>query len=491
MKIAIFSPYSTVAPHFENELELMQLHLDQGDTVEYLACLGELHNCDFNPDKEAKKCHDCLARRQAGMTFLDPRIELSAMVEPAEISLDEAEMSQLPVDVQTTTELIAWRVDNFDIGYAALSSLISLLREPEPDLDAHRALLVRLMRTALRSYRATLRYLDRQRPDRVYVFNGRFAGMRAVLRACQARQVDCHIHERGCDNWHYDLFVNHLPHDLREMDAAIQQHWSRAVDTVERDTQAAQWFEDRRRGVEKNWHSFTGNQIAGSLPGNWRDDRHNIALFCSSEHEFNAIGPSWKMDLYAGQNDGIRRLAQDLKTANPQAHLYVRLHPGLAGGDNSYINEARSLTADNMTVIPPEEPLDTYSIMQACDTVVSFGSSVGIEAVYWGKPSVLLGPCQYRYLGGTYQPATHAEAVELLARPLPAQERTGALIFGYWLQTRGIRYQYFEPTSLFGGKFKGRVVHPPIEKARGFKRLRKNLSRLGRDALKLLRRRAA
>jgi len=48
MNIAFLSPYETVAPHFETELELAQQHLDNGDSVIVVSCSGQLANCDFN-----------------------------------------------------------------------------------------------------------------------------------------------------------------------------------------------------------------------------------------------------------------------------------------------------------------------------------------------------------------------------------------------------------------------------------------------------------
>lgn len=476
MKIAIYSPYQTVAPHFENELELMQLHLDQGDEVEYLACLGELQNCDFNAAKEPEACRQCVARRQAGVELLEPRLNLQSLTTENEVNQD----SVVP-EFKSPDDLIAWKIDQFDIGYAVLSSLVSLVRDPEPCLKTHQGLLAKLIHSAVTTYHATLRYLEQHQPDRVYVFNGRFAAMRAVLRACQQKQVDCWAHERGCDLWHYELFKNHLPHDLVEMNQVILQHWQAAESHPNREEQAAKWFEDRRAGAEQNWHSFTQQQEKDVLPSNWRSDRHNISLFCSSQDEFRAIGPAWQMTLYPNQNQGIRKIAAALLEKDPSAHLYVRLHPNLIGIDNADTRELRSMTSPNMTVIMPEDEVDTYRLVTASHTVVSFGSSVGIEAVYWGRPSVLLGPCYYSFLQGTYQPRDHDEVIELLTHPLEPQDKTAALVYGYWLQTRGIRFQYFEPESLFAGRFKGQIVHAPQAKPQGLKRLKKNLKKMGRD----------
>ncbi len=131
MKIAIFSPYATVAPHFETELELAQRHLDNGDQVEIVNCYGDLANCDFNPQKEAIRCQECRGRREAGLFMLEPQTSCRSLT--AGTWKPE---SDLKLRFDSVAELAAYRIDNFDIGYAALSSLVSMIRDPDPDLAA-------------------------------------------------------------------------------------------------------------------------------------------------------------------------------------------------------------------------------------------------------------------------------------------------------------------------------------------------------------------
>ena len=151
-----------------------------------------------------------------------------------------------------------------------------------------------------------------RKTDRVYVFNGRFAAMRAVLRACQRMNVDCYIHERGCDGDHYDLFKNHLMHEVDAIEIAINELWERATSDPNRESIASSWFHDRVDRVEKIWHSFVKNQETGRLPPAWDPNRKNIAIFCSSDDEFVAIGESWQNDIYLNQATGISRIADDL-----------------------------------------------------------------------------------------------------------------------------------------------------------------------------------
>ena len=140
MKIAIITPYRTVAPHFEAELEIAQRHLDAGDDVLFLSCEGELANCDFNIDRDPSICGNCRGRREHGMDLLGRSCKT--------VQIQATNPKSIP-RFDSLQQLKNWKVDNFDVGYAALSSLVSVVRDPEPDLGKHLPLLERFIESAL------------------------------------------------------------------------------------------------------------------------------------------------------------------------------------------------------------------------------------------------------------------------------------------------------------------------------------------------------
>ena len=66
----------------------------------------------------------------------------------------------------------------------------------------------------------------------------------------------------------------------------------------------------------------------------------------------------------------------------------------------------------NMTVIPGGSSLSTYALIDRADVVVVWGSTTGAEAVYHGKPVILLGGAVYRELGITYYPENEDEPMQ-------------------------------------------------------------------------------
>jgi len=459
MNVTLFAPYANyITPHFETELEIAELHLAAGDAVTLLACHGELDACDVNPRHRRTICAECISRGQQGAKLLARPLHVQrAFTRTATVA---AELAQIPARFSSLESLKAFHLDQFDIGYAALSSLVTLTRDPDVDLVAHADLLHRLLRASWLAYRSVQRHLQEKSVDRLYVFNGRFAPLRAALRACQAVGVPCLVHERGHDLDHYALFRDTLPHDLVSMDRQIREAWDRAGSASRRTGVARQWYERRARGAETNFKSFVTSQQANRLPDGWDSTKTNIAIFTSSEDEFVAIGDSWRNPLYPRQLSGLSAILASLSDIRSNLHLYVRMHPNLAEVDNRQTRAMRQLSAEGLTVIPPEDSVSTYDLMRRADKVVSFGSTAGIEAAYWGTPSILAGPCFYRELGSTYNPATHAELMRLIAARLAPPEIEGALMFGYYFGSFGEPFRHFRASGVFSGTFKGTVVRP-------------------------------
>ena len=453
MKIAFIVPYKRVAPHFETELELAQRHLDAGDQVEFVSCVGHLSNCDFNNQKQQSACEECVGRQLAGLSSLEGTIKVRQLKPPKKQT-----NAHLP-DVHSISDLIKLKIDNFDIGYSCLSSLVSSVRDPEPNITANKEVLNKFYQSALATFISTKTYLETSKPGRVYVFNGRFSSMRAVLRACQFQGVECAIHERGFDKDHFQLYIDHLPHDIQYIQNRINEQWSRAGRDPKRNQVASHWFEGRRTRIETNWKSFVKDQIIGQLPQGFDKNKRNIAVFVSSEDEFVAIGDQWKHPIYNNQADGIHQLINSFEK-DERFHFYLRIHPNLKGLNNTQTKALETIKSHRLTKIAADSTVDTYQLITACEKTVSFGSSVGIEATYWNRPSILLGTCLYRGLGSTYEPADHDTAIKLIEEELDPMPKEGALRYGYWFQSHGMPFEYFVANDLFTGTFKGKEIYP-------------------------------
>lgn len=458
MKIAFYEPYAFNIPHFERCLELIQVHLDKGDTPIYIGCDGNLSSCDINQYHYNAICSACVKRRKIGLNLLSepiPYKNYRYLTETQEKAVDDF-MNQAKFD--SINSLMLLEYDNFDIGYAVASSLISLLRDPNPNINKYRSIFNNYLRDALSLYFSLLNHFKEEGVELVYLFNGRFAYMRAAIRAAELLGIDYYTHEVGSDIDKYLVFKNALPHSIAYAYQDMMEFWE-AANPEKRTAIGASFYEDQQKGkvLSKIYH-YTKNQQSGLFPENWDEHKENISIFNSSEDEFAAIGDEWKGGVYTSQYQGIQQIVAAFAN-KPDFHIYLRIHPNLGKASPRIVQELYNIQADNFTIIAPDSPISTYSLASNSHKVVTFSSSVGIEAAYLGTPAIVLGESFYKRVGSTYNPTTHEEVIKLLSdKQLPAKDKTGALIYGFWLKERGIPYKYYQAESLFEGKFKGTEI---------------------------------
>ena len=458
MNVVVFAAYAINSPHFEAELEIAHRHADAGDRVTILTCGSELEACDPNPYHDAPRCAKCMGRRDSGLALLPSSIAVEPFYRLT--AEDRRELDELPTQFESHEELTRLYVGQFDIGYAALSSLISQARDPEADLTAHALLLRGLLRAAWAVHRSMCRYLDTHTVDRVYVFNGRFAPMRAVLRACEEKAVEYCTHERGSDLARYTLFPNMSIHDHESIARLILDTWNAARADPDREQVARNWYESRVRGGGDI--DFSRGQQRTRLPSGWDGDKRNITIFVSSEDEFAGISDDWLNPIYESQNAGLRAIIESLRADLRNIHLYIRSHPHLSLIDNTQTRALAELKTPFVTVIPPADPVDTYELMRSSACVLTFGSTTGIEAAYWGVPSILVGIAFYRNFGITYNPATNNELIRMLHTDLQPKPIEPALAYGYFWSTFGVPFKYFTADGFYSGRFKGVRVRPSL-----------------------------
>ncbi len=455
MKVLVFDFGYNAPTHIETEAEIAQRHLDEGDQVIRLTCTGDLPICVGNWQHNLAVCVSCVCNRKSIWDLVQPKVPTKSILNLTQA--DRRAIGGISVQVNTMRDLQRIRFRNFDVGYAAASALVDLLNDPDPDLQPHRTQIQDLVDVSLAGYLSALNHLDQEKPDRVYVISGRWVYTRGVLRACQARGVPCYIHERGGDLHRYYLAANRLPHEIAGTTKDVEELWESA-DPKERELIGSTYYEEKAKGIERQWFSFVASQTPAQLPEGWDPSRRNIAVFMSSEFEFASIGEEYSFPFYDDQNNGLARIISSLTAAGCPVHLNIRVHPNMKGVRNANIDWVLNLRSPCVTVIPPDAKVSSYALMASCEKVLTFGSTMGIEAVYWGKPSIMAGRGAYQYLEGTYNPESHEAVMELLFADLPPKPRLAALKYGYYWLRLGIEHKYYRPESYRKGKFKGKTA---------------------------------
>jgi len=445
MRIAVFSSQILWTPQFATDLEIIQEHINNGDEITHLYCDETLPSCDANPYMTYDACKRCMRKRQDGYDALDGKIIARPFLQLTEE--DKKRIAELPKKFNSIQELQGLYIDDFDIGFAAGSSIISNTLNPTPDMNHE--LVYSYLIGAAAVYFSIKNYLASNKTDLVYIFNARFTHLKAAFMACVHSGAECYTHERGRDIHHYVTFHNSFLHNADTFQKSIYEHWQNA-DPIVAEEIASAIYRKKREG-KMSLYNFTEGQKE-ILPNSWDPAKKNIGIFNSSENEFASIGKEWKSHLYSSQVEGLMRLREDVKDWKDY-NFYLRIHPNLKGVDNEQIRMLNNLDKGNFHVIPADSTTGSYELLLASDKIITFGSTMGIEAAFWNKPSILAGKSLYRGMGATYEPETHEEIIELLKKDLPPLSRMAAIQYGYYIATNGQPFKFYEADTPHEGRF--------------------------------------
>ena len=453
MSIAFFA-FTHKPPILETTFELVQRHLAQGDSVSYHFLGHDLPRTYMSPMSGVQFAAPFLPEQKAARLVAHPNFTF--------VPRTRLPLKPLPFAVpDTLEELMELRHGDLDVGMAATSSIISQTRDSRFRPADHREYVARVLRGTLTASAFVTDELERQRPDLVYVFNGRLAYDRAALRACQARGVPFLIYEiaSSLDRFWLRPFTTH---DRIHLQDEMLATWQREREKADAADVAAQWFLERREGRPRDEPSYTGLQKASHLPDELPGGRI-VAYFSSSDDEFIAVSDDYRWETWTDQLDAVRALVRVVERLD-DTHLVVRVHPHLIAKHPVERERWMDLAGSSprLTVIAPESEVDTYALVEVADVVVTGGSTVGVESVFWDRPSVLLCPSHYDRLGVAHR-ARDDEELELLLRDRAlAVNRDAALAYGYYRGTFGEPYAMYRAEGTHRGTFMGTYLRPRL-----------------------------
>ena len=122
------------------------------------------------------------------------------------------------------------------------------------------------------------------------------------------------------------------------------------------------FYKNNMSGKPENYLTFTNNQQKGTIPENWSDQFENIAIFNSSEKEWEVTSDCRQIWFYPNQVVGIESILEDLSLRQHSLRLYLRMHPNMIGTDNHYTKKIfSSKKYAFFFVIAPESKVCSYA----------------------------------------------------------------------------------------------------------------------------------
>lgn len=465
MKKILFTALCCATPHLETELEIIEKHILSGDDIYYTLCPGGLKTCFLYQSPTIEDCIYCRQRHKIGISLLSKKIKVIGYPYIKEKNNKIYEFSNVD-------ELKKFSIDGNNFGLCAASTLISIFENESFDTKKYAQDINDQIDTAHYIYNVFTKLLDEVNPDLVYIFNGRFSVAAPIIAACNEKNINFFTHERANVDDRYRIINNALPHDVtkivQECNCLYTKYGFKAAKEI------AHTFYTYRK--EKNPSAgivFTKRQKERCLPKNFNIKKKNIVFFNSSYFEYAALpGFDAMTGFYKDEADALQRIAHDT-LSDPSIHIYFRMHPNLSGKNTQQVNDILSLDGkfQNLTILSPESPVDSYALMEKSSIVVVFHSTMGAEASYWGKPVIISGFATYGSMEGFYKPQTHPEMIKLLSSDLTSLPPIGAIKYGLWMVKGGTLYKNYVPSTMYTGKFK----YVDIDKYTYYKLLPKKL----------------
>lgn len=443
-------------PHLETSMEVALTARERGARVRYLNLRAPLPRVEDGTWLPRAVDLSALRIGRAKRLLRSAGIEVAAEgIERAQRARAMAAARGLLQACADTRALRALRHGEFgDIGWGVLSSVVEVTRNPFASLQTHAALFEGFLAASLLTYDAARQAIREFRPDRVVLFNGRFASTRAIFAAACVEGVSPLIHERGCDKDHFWIATEPI-HDPDYIQRCIREFWR-----PELSADGEAFFMERRGRVERSWRSFTKGQVEGRIPQPMQDSSSWVVFFTSSEDEYVAVGDKYVNRAFPSQIDAIGAVEKAVREL-PGHRLCVRVHPNIASKSEEQIAFWKKLSVPGGLVVGPEEDFDTYAILDRARVACSYGSTVGIEATYWGKPSLLTGRSIYDRLGAAFEAGDIDDIRKFLGNPV-VFPRSAALMYGAFFARFGTRYVHYHPEDLFRGRICGAYLDSAI-----------------------------
>tara|TARA_Y100000816_G_C26101148_1_gene583616 strand:- start:1049 stop:2479 length:1431 start_codon:yes stop_codon:yes gene_type:complete len=365
---------------------------------------------------------------------------------------------------------------NQPLGVGAASSLISYLQESKPCLIKHKKLVTKLLADSAKIFLITQKIIKFIKPDLVITFNGRFASSRAISAAAKNSKVKIKYHERGSSFEKYEIFDNTL-HLADYRKKIINNHWKKGC--KKKYLIAKSFYEENKSGKRKNalGLSFIKNDKFPEIKNN--KNQLIYTYFASTSYEWDAIF-GYKEGNWKNEYEAIKNLILEIKKLRVDIKLTVRLHPFNKSLKNyKDINDIKKLCKKNNILLFDElSKINSYELIKKSHAVITYGSTIGAEAIYMNKPSITMRESFYSNSKNIYYALNTKQLRDVILNSnLKKKDNKSVLPFAYYMMTFGKNFKYYDAINYKNGFFCGKdlsVLRPPFKLIFKFKNFLKN-----------------
>lgn len=466
MKILFYNTDPTWGPVYGAFLYKLQNYLRDGNEIIMVNCdgIGVRRCCKANIYGLPSACIYCKMVRNATISRLRKQIEVHQLSEFILSDTPEPIFPDRRFQYHSLDEIKRIEYKGINIGLGCVSSYIFYTRNLNPCMDDRfKQYMDDMLADSVRLQERLSAMLDCIPCDKYVFVNGRLAENRPLYEILRKRGKPFESVEvvQISGVLFQTEFHDTIPQDIPAAQKRISNLWeSDEIPDSEKENLAKEFFEGRRQNKNMGDKSYTIGQEKDCLPDNFDQNKYNVVIFNSSEDEYFSISTEDVHNLYSTQLDAYRDIISHF-VHDQEIHFYLRVHPNLKNIHYRYHTDLYSLEQqyDNVTIIPADSRVSSYSLLDIADKVIVFLSTMGLEAAYAGKTVISL--CRNGLYGDdvAYIPRTKNELYEMISsrgiQPKPSKE---SLKYGFYYMYNGLNDHFRLPQQpeivrLFGMKY--------------------------------------
>jgi hypothetical protein len=354
------------------------------------------------------------------------------------------------------------------LGFAVSSFLISLTKDSNPRLKIY----TKLIRNLELTYFQIFNFLDslnlKNSEDEFWVCNGRPFHERTVVEYARINTIPIKFYEIGGDGTNQERWILHesSPHNRIEHQNSIKKHFEHSSPNLKL---IDEWFQRQHPGGENIFAQKFQSKIDTNSFDNY------FVYFSSSDDEISAISSDWN-STWGKQLNAVTALI-DFFATRPDLKLVIRVHPNQKNKSEQDKKKWNALLskANNILIYNFDSNIDSYQLLTNAKGVITYGSTIGVEAAYLKKPSALLANSRWnsiiphQYLKSKEEIANWVDKVNLGKEPSNVEIEAcylGSVMWGHYLKTAGSDWDTVKIKKDFRkinvGYLDGRSLKPPI-----------------------------
>lgn len=326
-------------------------------------------------------------------------------------------------------------------GPALINEIATITKNINFKIDSHKKLLKILIESYLQVYDATIKIIDDNQITSILVYNGRFFHERAVWDAAKSKKIKVEIYETMRDR--YVIGTKGFHNRINNQKIMID-HWNISNMSDQNKIKiGSRYYKELRSDL----NPFKIDSIK-----TFDVKKPYFVYFSSSDDEYIGLGKDWKKNL-GNQIYCVEKL-QRIFDKQEKFELIIRLHPNLRNKSKEQkLAWGKISKSRNSRIINENTKISSYDLLDSAEGTITFGSTMGLESAFAGKPCLTLADCAYDLLGVVDKAKNWREVVEWINKGYQINSKeinlrmNNSCIRGFFLDTGGIAFQYTKLTQ--------------------------------------------